>query len=221
MLLALGAAVLAGAAIFWAPLPRRWFDAPAAEAPAPPQRPLAGATPPTGVSASAATAYVQFAVAAGPAGGGSATAPAKPGPPVLVGLSQARGRRVAYVLADGQTTRAAVGEWIGPWRVVAIGAHAATLRDGGKTMTLALYGPRAAPPAPALAAAVSPAPSAIAAAPTAAAVPPPTPVTPRLRALEPASAPRRSQAGPRYWVGPADKAPPGYIVLKPGEPPPQ
>ena len=214
---ALGAAAALAAASLWTPLPRAWVDVPAADASADPRAPSAIA-PPSGIVPSVAAGYVQFGAAAGPTGAAPSAAvsapPPKPGPPVLVGLIGAGQRRIAYILAGGQTTRAALGDRVGAWRVAAIGAHGTTLRSGGRTLTLALYGPRVAPSPP-------PAVVAAPAATTSAAASPAAP--PRSHALEPASAPRasaRAPGGPKYWVGPAGSAPPGYVVLKPGEIPP-
>jgi len=207
---ALGAAVLVAAAIVWAPLPGRQDAGPAAGDPA------AGgpADPSARITASPAVAYIQFAPLAAT---GAAAADPKPGPPVLVGLGGAGRMRTAYIMANGAPVRARVGDKVGAWRLAAIGPHSVTLRSGGKSMSLAFYGPRAepppvaqpdetgAPPAPAPAAASAPAP--------------PPPVS---HAPEPASAPPpRATGGRHYWVGPPGSAPPGYIVLKPGAAPPQ
>jgi hypothetical protein len=200
---ALGAAVLVAAAIVWAPLPGGQDADPTAGDPA------AGgpADPPARITASPAAAYIQFAPANAIAG--AAAAP-KPGPPVLVGLGGAGRMRTAYIMANGATVRAQVGDKVGAWRLAAIGPHSVTLRSGGKSMSLAFYGPRAEPPPPAQ-------PDEAAAAPAAAPAAPP----PVSHAPEPASAPPpRATGGRRYWVGPPGSAPPGYIVLKPGQAPP-
>jgi hypothetical protein len=176
------------------------------------------------VTATAAAAYVQFRpeTPADAANGVlTAAAPPKPSPPVLVGLAQSGPRRVAYVLEAGQTSRAAVGDKVGNWRLTSIGAHDAVLRDGRKVLTLALYRPRPQPPAPETAA---PAPGFTPTTPSATPVLPAALPSPRIHAPEPASAPPvRASSAPRgrYWVGPADRAPQGYVVLRPGEAPPQ
>ncbi|HEX3917547.1 MAG TPA: hypothetical protein VHW60_09440, partial [Caulobacteraceae bacterium] len=144
-----------------------------------------------------------------------------PAPPVLVGLTEGE-RRYAYVLNDGQTTRAGLWDKVGKWRVTAIGPQGVTLTAGSQTLRLTFYGPRPEPPPlPTVTADATPPPAQ--ASPTAAPATPAPP--PRPRGLEPASAPTPSPHGPgghrpRYWVGPADLAPPGYVVLKPGELPP-
>jgi hypothetical protein len=219
MLISLGAATAMAAAIVWAPAPSNWVegDAPAYGGlpPAP-----AAVTAPQSVRASAAAERIQFAAeTATDAPEGAAAAPPPkptPGPPVLVGLTDGSPQRFAYVLNDGQTTRAGLWDRVGRWRVTAIGPHGITLSAGRRTLALSLYCPRPVPPPPAAAADASPAP------PPAESAPAPAP--PRARALEPASAPPHGTGGhgPHYWVGPANRAPPGYIVLKPGEaPPPQ
>ncbi len=208
---ALGAAVLVAAAIVWAPLPGgRDADPVAGD--------LAGgdqADPPARITASPAAAYIQFAPAQ--ATGAAAAAP-KPGPPVLVGLGGAGRMRTAYIMANGAAVRARVGDKIGAWRLAAIGPHSVTLRSGGKAMSLAFYGPRAEPPPPA----VQPDEAAAQPAASSAAAPAPAAPPPVSHAPEPASAPPpRATGGRRYWVGPPGSAPPGYIVLKPGQLPPQ
>lgn len=205
---ALGAAVLVAAAIVWAPLPGGQEADPAAGDPV-----NDAADPPARITASPAAAYIQFAPVTTI---GAASAAPKPGPPVLVGLGGAGRMRTAYIMEGGSPVRAHVGDKVGGWRLAAIGLHNVTLRSGGKSMSLAFYGPRQEPaPVAQPDEAVAPA-----AAPAAAPAPPaPPPVS---HAPEPASAPPpRSTGGRRYWVGPPGSAPPGYIVLKPGEAPPQ
>ncbi len=205
-LIALAGSTAVAAAVLWLPLP-----APVATADglAPP---VAPATPASRIVASPAAALVAFAPPAE-----DAAAPPPRAPPVLVGLIGGQGRRIAYVLWGDETLRAGLGDKVGPWRVAAIGAHDIRLAGGGKPMTLAFYGPRAAPPTP-IAAAMTPDANAGAtpAAPLAA---------PPVHAIEPASAPSPPSAPrggrPRYWVGPPGSAPPGYILLKPGELPPR
>ena len=206
---ALAVAMVIAAAIAWAPLPggqdRDPGGGPSGAAPA---------DPPARITASPATAYIQFTPLSAGAGG-AATAP-KPGPPVLVGLGGAGRSRTAYIVANGAAVRAQVGDKVGAWRLAAIGPHSVTLRSGGRSMSLAFYGPRAEPPPAAPPGAADSAP---AAAPAAAAPAAPPPVS---HAPEPASAPPpRGAGGRRYWVGPPGSAPPGYIVLKPGQLPPQ
>jgi hypothetical protein len=206
LLPALGASVLVAAAIVWTPLPGRDDADPVARVAVP-----VAAT--RAIAASPAAALVQFApvVAASGAGGS-----AKPEPPVLVGFAGVGRLRTAYIMDAGQPVRARLGDKVGAWRVAAMGPHGVTLRSGGKSMALAFYGPRAAPPP------ATPLDTALAAASPAAVAPgpPPPPVQPH--ALEPASAPipHAPRGGPRYWAGPPGSAPPGYIVLKPGELPP-
>lgn len=218
LLPALAVSVLVAAAIAWTPLPGQ--DDPA-DPPADPAAPVA-AGPQGALTPSPAIAYVKFAPLAA-AGADAATGAApKPGPPVLVGLVGAGRARTAYIMDAGSPVRARVGDKVGKWRLAAIGPHNVTLRAGGKSMQLAFYGPREAPPpsaAPDIAPALSGAPPAAAAA--AAPAPAPPPVQPH--ALEPASAPAtHGRAGGRhYWVGPPGTAPPGYIQLKPGQAPPQ
>jgi hypothetical protein len=206
---ALGAAVVIAAAVAWWPLPPA-DDADATPAAAPATAAVVDAA---GVSASPATAYVGFAAEdAAPAG---ATAPPKPGPPVLVGLIGDGGQRVAYILEDGQTARGRLGDKVGRWRLTGIGPRSVTLTAGRKSLALALYGPRPQPPPPPQ---LSPLTDG-----QPAAAPPPGPPAPSPHALEPASAPEpRAASGPhpRYWVGPPGSAPPGFIILKPGERPP-
>ncbi|HWF77472.1 MAG TPA: hypothetical protein VN694_09875 [Caulobacteraceae bacterium] len=119
----------------------------------------------------------------------------------------------------GSPVFARVGDKVGKWRLAAIGPHSVTLRAAGKSMQLAFYGPREEPPPPPVASeAAAPAPAPPAAAPSAP-VPPPV----QSHAPEPASAPapRGRGGGKRYWVGPPGTAPPGYVVLLPGQAPPQ
>jgi hypothetical protein len=225
MLLSLGVALALAAAIVWAPAPGGWLedDPPvgAAGAPAPP-----AVTSPQSVQASVAAAQVQFALAAATpdatqAAAGLAPPKPAPGPPILVGLTDGSPRRFAYVLNDSQTVRAGLWDKVGKWRVTAIGPHGITLSAGRQSLELALYGPRPTPPPAAAVDAALPAPTAPSApAQTAAALPP---AAPRPHALEPASAPSPGAGEGRhahYWVGPPDHAPPGYLVLKPGQAPP-
>jgi hypothetical protein len=216
MLISLGAAAALAAAIIWAPAPWLDGDAPADGGPAPMPAAL---TPPQSVRASAAAAQIQFAAATqlvDPSQTAAAPPPKPaPGPPILVGLTDGAPRRFAYVLDDGQTTRAGLWDKVGKWRVTAIGPHGITLSAGRQSLQLALYGPHPAPPPPAAAEDPSLPPQ------VAVAVPAQSP--PRLRALEPASAPSPHLTGghrPHYWVGPANQAPPGYVVLQPGQSPP-
>lgn len=207
---ALGAAVLVAAAIIWAPLPSGQDADPAGGDPA-------GGGPadrPARITASPAAAYIQFAPVA--ATGAAAAAP-KPGPPVLVGLGGAGRMRTAYIMANGAPVRARVGDKVGAWRLAAIGPHSVTLRSGGQSMSLAFYGPRAEPPPLAQPDEAAAQPAAAPAAAPVPAAPPPVSHAP-----EPASAPPpRSTGGRHYWVGPPGSAPPGYILLKPGQLPPQ
>jgi hypothetical protein len=213
---ALAVSVLAAAAIVWTPLPSR--NQAAGDPPADPGAAPAG--PQAAVAPSPAVAYVKFAPLA--PGGDAAGAPPKPGPPVLVGLAGAGRGRTAYIMDAGQPVRARVGDKVGKWRLAAIGPHSVTLRAAGKSMQLPFYGPRAEPPPAAApeAAATAQVDSPPAAPPAAAPVPPPPVQT---HAPEPASAPSPHGRGgsPRYWVGPPGSAPPGYILLKPGQAPPQ
>jgi hypothetical protein len=207
LLPALGASVLLAAAIVWTPLPGHQDADPVARVAAPMATPRA-------IAASPAAAFVQFAPVVASSG---ADGPAKPEPPVLVGFAGVGRQRTAYIMDAGQPVRARLGDKVGAWRLAEMGPHGVTLRSGGKSLALAFYGPRAAPPPPA-----TPLDAALAAAPAAAApAPPPPPVQPH--ALEPASAPipHAPHSGARYWAGPPGSAPPGYIVLKPGELPPQ
>jgi hypothetical protein len=216
-LVSLGAATVLAAVVAWAPLP----GASASDAPgdAPPSAP-AVVVAPQSIRASAASAYIGFAPQQAPLlAPGATLAPPKPkpGPPILVGLIGGGPRRIAYVEQDGHTTRAGLWDTVGKWRVTGIGPHGITLSAGRQSLALALYGPHPAPPTPTLASNENaPAPSA------------PTPVAaaaPTVHALEPASAPSAPRAprggGARYWSGPPGSAPPGFIVLKPGELPPQ
>ncbi|HEX3918863.1 MAG TPA: hypothetical protein VHW60_16120 [Caulobacteraceae bacterium] len=221
MLISLAAATAVAAAVVWAPAPGGWFgaDAPAGDDPPPAPAAPAEVIAPAGIHGSAAAAQVQFAAATAlDPSQASAAAPPKPppGPPILVGLTDGAPRRFAYVLEDGQTTRAGLWDKVGKWRVTAIGPHGVTLSAGRQTLALALYGPRPMPPPPIAAADVAPTPPPVA--------PPPPQAPPRARALEPASAPSPPATGghhAHYWVGPANLAPPGYIALKPGQLPPQ
>jgi hypothetical protein len=208
---ALGAAILVGAAIVWTPLPATWVDGASAD--------LASAAPaptaiisPAAVAVRAGLAAITLAPDADPTTLAGNAPIAEPGPPVLVGLIGAGARRIAYVMAGNQTVRAAVGDKVGAWRLASIGAHEVTLRAGGKSLALALYGPRPQPPPVIAAAPDAPTPVAPSTAPAPAAIP-------RMHALEPASAPppRAQAAGPhpKYWVGPAASMPPGYVLWKP------
>jgi hypothetical protein len=213
---ALAGSALVAAVIVWAPLPGQ--DDP----PDPAAAAVAVAGAQGVVTPSPAIAYVKFApLAGGGDAAGAAGAATKPGPPVLVGLAGAGRDRAAYIMDDGSAVRARVGDKFGKWRLAAIGPHSVTLRSAGKSMQLAFYGPREAPPPAVAPDALAPAAAPPAAAPAAAPAPAPTPVQPH--ALEPASArvPRGRAGGHRYWVGPPGTAPPGYIQLKPGEAPPQ
>jgi len=208
--ISLGGAALLGAVILWAPAPRAFTGeggAAIAPRPAPAAPPIApGVTAP-----SHAASFIRFAPEVMDA------AAAKPVPPVLVGLIGSGPRRIAYVLLGAETVRAGLWDKVGSWRLTAIGPHGVTLSAGRRSLALALYGPRPqpAPPTAALPADTSAAPAPPPASPTAAPL--------RSHALEPASAPTpRSRGGshPRYWIGSSGSAPPGYIVLKPGETPP-
>ena len=201
LLPALGVSVLVAAAIVWTPLPGHDDAEPVARVAAPLAAPRA-------IAASPAAAFVQFTPLVATSGTGGS---AKPEPPVLVGFAGVGRMRTAYIMDAGQPVRARLGDKVGKWRLAAMGPHGVTLRSGGKSLALAFYGPRAEPPP-------TPLDTALAAAPAAAAPGPPQP-----HALEPASAPipRAPHGGPRYWIGPPGSAPPGYIVLKPGELPPQ
>lgn len=205
---ALGAAVLVAAAIVATPLPGGQDAESAAGAPA-----IPAADPSARITASPAAAYIQFAPGATSA---PATGAPKPGPPVLVGLGGAGRMRTAYIMANGATVRAQIGDKVGAWRLAAIGPHSVTLRSAGKSMSLAFYGPRPEPPPPAAQPDQAAPPAAAPAAAPAPAAPPPVSHAP-----EPASAPPpRSGGRPRYWVGPPGSAPPGFTVLKPGQLPP-
>src|SRR5262249_14448153 len=134
---ALAGSSLIAAAIVWAPLPGPSDPAgdPPADVAAAPAAALGALTP------SAAIANVKFAplaTAGGEAAGGAAP---KPGPPVLVGLAGAGRARTAYIMDAGAAVRARIGDKVGPWRLAAIGPHGVTLRDAGKSLQLALYGP--------------------------------------------------------------------------------
>jgi hypothetical protein len=207
------AAALA-AAIVWTPLPHRLIggdeDLPAAATP----RSSDAVVEPVAVAPSHAATYVRFAPDVPDAT--AAPPPPKPAPPALVGLIGSGPRRIAYVLIGGQTVRAGLWDKVGPWRLTAIGPRGVTLSAGRRSLALALFGPRPQPPPP------PPAANAEASADPAAAAPP-TPAAPPVHELEPASAPRPHAPGgrPRYWAGPPGSAPPGYVVLKPGQAPPQ
>ncbi|HWF77289.1 MAG TPA: hypothetical protein VN694_08945 [Caulobacteraceae bacterium] len=214
---ALAVSVLAAAAIVWAPLPGHQDPADPAADPAP----ASAAAPQGAATPSPAIALVTFAPLA-PAGGDAAGAPPKPGPPVLVGLAGAGRARTAYIMDAGSPVRARVGDKVGKWRLAAIGPHSVTLRAAGKSMQLAFYGPREEPPTPAAAPEVAaPAPAAPAAAPPPTPAPAPPPVQSHAPELASAPAPRGHGSGRRYWVGPPGSAPPGYVVLQPGQAPPQ
>ena len=208
------AAALA-AAIIWAPLPHGLVGG-GDEAPdvTPPHSPDA-LVDPSAITPSQAATFVRFGLETADAPGVTAAPPPKPAPPALVGLIGSGPRRIAYVLIAGQTVRAGLWDKVGPWRLTAIGPRGVTLSAGRKALVLALYGPRPQPPPPPLTASAG-APND---APLAAA---PSPAAPPVHALEPASAPPPRAAGSRtrYWVGPSGSAPPGYIVLKPGQAPP-
>ena len=212
---ALAVSALVAAAIVWTPLP-----GPSDPAGDPPTGPGAAPTvgPQAAVIPSRAVAFVKFAPLAATGDAAAAAGAPKPGPPVLVGLAGAGRARTAYLMDAGSPVRARVGDKVGKWRLAAIGPHSVTLRGPGKAMQLAFYGPREAPPIP-----VAPeAPPSAAAPPTAAAAAPPPPPPIQPHALEPASAPApRGRSGAKYWAGPPGSAPPGYILLKPGQAPPQ
>jgi hypothetical protein len=207
------AAALA-AAIVWAPLPHRLiggdgdFAVPAAP------RSSDTLVEPSAIMPSHAATYVRFGPDAPDAAAGPP--PPKPAPPALVGLIGSGPRRIAYVLIGGQSVRAGLWDRVGPWRLTAIGPRGVTLSAGRRSLTLALFGPRPQPPPPPPAATVD------ASADASPAAAPPAPAAPRVHGLEPASAPPPRAAGSRtrYWVGPSGSAPPGYIVLKPGQAPP-
>ncbi len=206
------AAALA-AAIIWAPLPHRLIGG-GGDVAAPAAPPASDAlVEPGAITPSHAATYVRFGLEAPDAA--ASRPPPKPAPPALVGLIGSGPRRIAYVLIGGQTVRAGLWDKVGPWRLTGIGPRGVTLSAGRRSLVLALFGPRPQPPPP-------PAPAsaeASADAPPAAA---PTPAAPRVHGLEPASAPSPRAAGgrARYWAGPPGSAPPGYIVLKPGQTPP-
>jgi hypothetical protein len=209
--ISLAASAALGAAILWAPLPAAVFGP---EAPVAPVRPMATAPAPAGtIQPSRAAALIQFAPPP------EAAAAAKPDPPVLVGVVGSGPRRIAYVTYGGQTVRAGLWDKVGPWRVTAIGPHGATLAGGGKRMALAFFGPH---PLPAPPPAAGPSPDDEGGPPPAPPTPPPTAraSAPVMHTPEPASAPH-PPGGRRYWVGPPGSAPPGYIVLKPGQAPPR
>ncbi|HEY1427600.1 MAG TPA: hypothetical protein VGF50_13085 [Caulobacteraceae bacterium] len=213
---ALGASALVAAAIVWAPLPGAQDPAPAVGDPARPAAAPAAATP----AAAPAMAYVRFAPDA--AAAAAAAAAPKPTPPALVGLAGAGRARTAYIMADGAPVRARVGDKVGRWRLAAVGPHSVTLTAGGKTMSLAFFGPRPTPPPPPPSVLEPSAPASDAQPAAQPAAPPPV----REHAVEPASAPppyASPRAGPRpcYWVGPAATAPKGCIALKPGQLPPR
>ena len=65
---------------------------------------------------------------------------------MLVGFAGVGRLRTAYIMDAGQPVRARLGDKVGAWRVAAMEPHGVTLRSGGKSMALAFYGPRAAPP---------------------------------------------------------------------------
>jgi hypothetical protein len=210
ILLSLGAATALGAAIVWTPLPASLSphggDASSSKAMRPPALTMAA---PGDIAASHAASLLQF----GPDANLAAATP-RPGPPILVGLIRSGPRRIAYVMYAGQTARAGLWDKVGPWRVTGIGPHGVTLQGGGRPLALTFYAPRPAPPPPQLAANED---ESAGTPPAAAAAPPP------MHALEPASAPQPPPSGgkhARYWAGPPGSAPPGYIVLKPGERPP-
>ena len=213
MALSLGAAVALGAAIVWAPAPRALTGE---EQTAGSFRPAASASPvaPADIAPSHAASFVRFGPDAV-----DATAAPRPAPPALVGLIGSGPRRIAYVLIGGQTVRAGLWDKVGPWRLTAIGPRGVTLSAGRKSLALGFYGPRPEPTPPQLAssqdAATSASPQPVAATPS--------PAAPPIHALEPASAPQPRASGgrrPLYWAGPPGSAPPGYILLKPGETPP-
>jgi hypothetical protein len=209
------AAALA-AAIFWTPLPHGLAGGDDDAAVSAPGR-SAGETAvdPAAITPSHAATFVRFG-AETVGGGAIAVPPPKPAPPALVGLIGSGPRRIAYVLIAGQTVRAGLWDKVGRWRLTAIGPRGVTLSAGRRSLALALYGPRPQPLTPPIpAASAEPADNA----PPPAA---PAPTAPRVHALEPASAPAPRAVGSheRYWSGPPGSAPPGYIVLKPGQLPP-
>jgi hypothetical protein len=209
-LISLGAASALAAAIAWAPLAGGLTGGGAdGAAPRPLLSPAVALIAPSDITPSHAATFVQF----GPEAADSATASA-PAPPALVGMIGWGPRRIAYVLIGGQTVRAGLWDKVGPWRLTAIGPRGVTLSAGHRSLALAFYGPRPQPPPPAASADAPSSPAAVA--------PPTSQAAPPMHALEPASAPLPARPGhrPRYWVGPPGSAPPGSIVLKPGQTPP-
>jgi len=205
------AAALA-AAIIWSPLPHGLVggDEDLATPAAP--RPSDAVVEPAAITPSHAATFVRFGPDAPDA---AAPPPPKPAPPALVGLIGSGPRRIAYVLIGGQSVRAGLWDKVGPWRLTAIGPRGVTLSAGRRSLALALFGPRPQPPPP------PPAANAEASTDPSPATAPPPPGPP-VHGLEPASAPQPRAAGarPRYWAGPPGSAPPGYILLKPGQAPP-
>jgi hypothetical protein len=210
MALSLGAAVVLGAAILWTPALRASTGED--ETVGAPRPPSVSPVAPADIAPSHAVSFIRFGPDAV-----DATATPKPAPPALVGLIGSGPRRIAYVLIGGQTVRAGLWDKVGAWRLTAIGPRGVTLSAGRRALELSFYGPRPQPPSP------TPIQEAAAGGPPPPVAATPSPPAPPMHALEPASAPQpRSSGGhrPLYWAGPPGSAPPGYILLKPGETPP-
>lgn len=211
-------AAAVAAAIVWSPLPRRLVGGD--DDTAAPRRPPAPAAVvgPAAITPSHAATFVRFAPEMADAAGSAAAPPPKPAPPALVGLIGSGPRRIAYVMIAGETVRAGLWDRVGPYRLTAIGPRGVTLSAGRKSLSLAFFGPRPQPPAPSAASAAADVDAQGGPPP-----PPSPPAAPHVHALEPASAPPPRAAGghARYWAGPPGSAPPGYILLKPGQTPPQ